>query len=378
MGLHMDTRHVFLGALGLIATLSLPASALADGEYDIGGRRASGMGGAGLAAKRDAAYRGFRNPAAYGLSDSFRILTPTLGYHMSGLSLSELRDNLGSAASGVLDSGTLGVFARTLGDERARFGAVGDAGLNFSGFHVGVSGFATVMTVPNAALQTWVAGGSVLADFAFTERLDGYGLGTMSYDFAYGKAMDPQNGRQSSIGARVRIVRSYYSHHFADAASIDPVAGTGGSTPGAEMGGSSVISKSGMALDVGYLTDLDESGSLTGAFVIDNLIEPSVGVAAALQGGGTSTVHAFRRSYSVGIAMQPSKELLYALDLIDLGNNAGVSELRFGAEFMATGAFGVRAGYAGRTGWSVGATVLGIQVSYSKELPLGLTTQFRF
>lgn len=373
----MDTRHVILGALGLIGTLSLTATALADGEYEIGGRRASGMGGAGLAARRDAGYRGFRNPAAYGLSDSFRILTPTVGYHLSGLSLGELRDRLGSAASGVLDANTLGAFARTFGNERVRFGASGDAGLNFGGLHVGVSGFATVMTVPNVALQTWIAGGSNPLALVGTEQLDGYGLGTQSYDVAYGKAMDSPDGRKSSIGARVRIVRSYYSHHLASSGDIDP-AGGGGSTPGAEMGGSSVISRSGMALDVGYLTDLDESGSITGALVVNNLLEPSVGVAAALQGGGTSQVHAFKRTYNAGIALQPSKELLYAVDFIDLGNNSGATELRFGAEFMASRAFGVRAGYAGRTGWSVGATVLGIQVSYSKELPLGLTTQFRF
>ena len=373
----MDTRHVILGALGLIGALSLTATALADGEYEIGGRRASGMGGAGLAARRDAGYRGFRNPAAYGLSDTLRILTPTLGYHMSGLSLSELRDRLGSANAGGLDFNTLGEFARTFGADRVRFGAVGDAGLNFGGLHVGVSGFATVMTVPNAALQAWVAGGSDPLTLVGTEQLDGYGLGVQSYDVAYGKAMDSADGRESSIGARARIVRSYYSHHFADSTVIDP-AGTGGSTPGPEMGGSNVISRTGMALDVGYLTDLDDSGSLTGAIVVNNLIEPSVGVVAALQGGGTSTVHAFRRTYNAGIALQPSKELLYAVDFIDLGNNSGATELRFGAEFMASGAFGVRAGYAGRTGWSVGATVLGVQVSYSKELPLGLTTQFRF
>ena len=139
-----------------------------------------------------------------------------------------------------------------------------------------------------------------------------------------------------------------------------------------------MISTSGLALDVGYLTDLDETGSVTGAIVVNNLLEPGVGVDATLQGGGTSEVHAFKRTLNFGIAMQPSKELLYAVDLVDLGNNSGASELRFGAEFMASGAFGLRAGYAGRTGWSVGATVLGIQVSYSKELPLGLTTNFRF
>lgn len=373
----MDTRRFSLCALGLIGALLLPATAIGDGEYELGGRRASGMGGAGLAAKRDAVYRGFRNPAAYGLSDSFRFLTPTIGYHMSGLSLSELRDNLGSPSSGGLPLDTLGEFARTFGDERARFGAVGDAGLNFGGLHIGASGFATVMTVPNAALQTWVAGGSIPASLVGTEQIDGYGLGVQSYNVAYGKATESSDGRQSSVGARLRMVRTYYAHHFADSGIIDP-SGSGASSQGSEMGGSDVISQSGMALDVGYLTDLNDTGSFTGALVINNLLEPSVGIDAALQGGGTSQVHAFKRSVSAGVAFQPSKELLYALDLVDLGNNGGAAELRFGAEFMASNAFGVRAGYAGRTGITLGATVIGIQISYSKELPLGLTTQFRF
>ena len=373
----MNTKHRFLVALGLIGAISLPTTALSDGEYELGGRRASGMGGAGLAAKHDAIYRGFRNPAAYGLSNKFRFLTPAVGYHMSGTSFSELRNRLGSASSGGLDFDTLGEFARTFGDERVRFGAVGDGGLNFSGLHIGASGFATVMTVPNAALQAWVAGGSDPLALVGTERLDGYGLGMQSYDVAYGKPMASQGGRESSIGARARIVRSYYSHHFADSTVIDP-AGSGASTPAAEMGGANVLSQTGVALDVGYLTDLDESGSLSGAIVVNNLIEPSVGVAATLQGGGFSQVHAFKRTYNAGIALQPSKELLYAVDFIDLGNNAGATELRFGAEFMASGAFGFRAGYAGRTGWTVGATLLGFQISTSKELPLGLTTQFRF
>ena len=215
----MDTRHTFLVALGLIGALSLPTSAFSDGEYEIGGRRASGMGGAGLAAKRDAGYRGFRNPAAYGLSDSFRFLTPTIGYHISGFSLKELRDNLGSANSGVLDRNALGEFAQTFGDERARFGAVGDAGLNFGGLHVGASGFATVMTVPNAPLQAWAAAGADLLALVGTEQLDGYGLGVQTIDVAYGQATKSPDGRESSIGARARIVRSYYSHHFADSAA---------------------------------------------------------------------------------------------------------------------------------------------------------------
>ncbi|MCH8979240.1 MAG: hypothetical protein IH945_08360 [Armatimonadetes bacterium] len=371
----MDTRHSFLGALALIGVLSLSTTALSQNEYEIGGRRASGMGGAGLAAKRDAGYRGFRNPAAYGLSRGFRFLTPTIGYHMSGLNLKELQDNLGSTGSGGVPLNTLGEFAQMFGDERARFGAVGDAGLNFGGLHVGASGFATVMTVPNAPLQAWVASGGDPLTLVGTERLDGYGLGVQTIDVAFGRATVTPDGRESSVGARARIVRSYYSHHFADSATIG--AG-GGSSPGTEMGGANVVSKSGLALDVGYLMDLDESGSLTGAVVLNNLLEPGVGVDAALSGGGTSEVHAFKRTLNFGVAMQPSKELLYAVDLIDVGNNSGATELRFGGEFMAGSAFGFRAGYAGRTGWSVGATVLGIQVSVSKELPLGLTTNFKF
>lgn len=363
----------------LFVALIVSATSFAQSDLEIGGRRAAGMGGAGLAVVRDAAYRGFANPAAYAYATGLTVLTPTIGYHLSGISEGDLRDYLdtGSGNSG-LDSDTLGDFAQTFGDDRVKFGLLGDWGLSLEGLHIGATGFASVTTVPNASLRSWVQGGSNPGSFAGTEQLDGYGIAAQTFDVALGKRMDDGSAASRAMGVRLRFVESWYSHYVATASDIDPNTGTGGSSPGPDMGGDSLLSAKGTALDVGYLTSLGESGQVMGALVVNNLLEPDVEFSGLSPVGAPDTINAFARTINAGVAVTPTNKTLFAFDLIDVGNSAGLSEIRFGGEFMMTPGFGFRAGYAGNTGWSVGATLMGFQVSYSQELPFGIASIVRF
>jgi len=358
----------------LSASAALACGALAFADLSFGGSRAAGMGGAGLALGSDISRSGARNPAWHAFRPKNQFFWPDLRFDLNGVSYGSFDDFFSGSSNGSLDTASLGRLARTFGDRRV------EAGLNFSlGGQFGAFGidFATegfVTTVPNQSLRNWVNAGSNLAAVPVDARLDGYGIGLAELGFVGGHLI-PSEKDEIAVGGRLKLVRSYFTHYLADAAAIV----SGGSTAAPEMGGDKFKEKNGIGLDAGLQWNSKSTPGLMGAMVVNNLLEPNVkfDTFAPGIGGAGQQVKPFTRSLDLGLGFDKGPWVA-AVDVVDLGNNAGRQELRYGAEVHAGRWVAVRAGYGSRTGWTIGAGLAGFNIAYSGRYPLEASYAFRF
>jgi len=381
---------------------------------DVGlGSRSAGMGGVGLALPGDPVACGRLNPAAYGLAPTrFRFGAPQLGLREQNLTFREAKDLLDRASSGGVSADTAKKLLQTFAGGDRGLGFIGAGGFGFGGFEVSTDLQAGGLSRPNATLQLWdhyernvlgrdlgdpnqlalalvdlnstnvnVQGQTV--NFRDNAAGDVYGYGFYSINLAYGAAIPTGGGHPVAVGVRGRIVRGYYTHRAATGGQI----ATAAEIPlSPEMGGVDVRDKSGFGLDLGVLAQVGPSSHV--GLVVENLLRPRVGMPTISpwgpqgQPGVPGTVNPFHTTVSVGFGqtVKPQTgtgEFVYGVDWYDLGNASGGGEARFGAEYR-WGVFAVRAGYGTRLKGSVGFSLLGVDVNFSKEMPATMVAAFRF
>lgn len=356
------------------ASAVFACGSLALADLSFGGSRAAGMGGAGLALGTDISRSGARNPAWHALKPQTRFFWPDLRFDLNGVNFGSFDEFFNSSSSGSLDTASLGKLARTFGDRRVEAGLNFSLGGQFGAFGLDFASEGFVTTIPNQSLRTWVGAGSNLAAVPADARLDGYGIGLAELGFVGGHVI-PSEKDEIAVGGRLKIVRSYFTHYLADAVAIV----SGGSAAAPEMGGDKVKEKNGFGLDAGLQWNSKATPGLMGALVVNNLLEPNVkfdtfgpGV-----GGASQRVKPFARSLDLGLGFDKGPWVA-AVDIVDLGNNAGRQELRYGAEVHAGRWVAVRAGYGSRTGWTIGAGLAGFNIAYSGRYPLEASYAFRF
>ncbi|MEQ1936350.1 MAG: hypothetical protein ABL962_21045 [Fimbriimonadaceae bacterium] len=287
-------------------------------------------------------------------------------------------DFLQSLGKGGLDINELGDYARKFGGNEKSFGLYGDLGVTYGQFAFGLGGDVMVHTVPNASLQAKIAAGN--NNFDVNDALDGYGYGFTSIDLGYGHMFKSSNkANELAAGFKLRVLTTHFTHHTA---SGNQIATGGGSTAAPEMNGQNVLRKSGVGLDLGFQVVTDKK--LYYAATVDNFLVPSVGFDTTLPRDSTfgnpneHSTNPFKQRWSLGMAYNPIKPLLFAADWIDVGNNRGEMELRLGTEFMIANMVGARMGFSGRNGVTFGLTLAGINISFGKRNPLAISSGFKF
>lgn len=358
----------------IAATTVLASGALALADLSFGGSRASGMGGAGLALGSDITRSGAKNPAWYAFKPKTQFFWPAIRFDLDGVDYGDFDDFFDTGSSGALDTASLGKVARTFGNRRVEAGLNFSLGSQFGAFGLDFFSDGFVTTIPNQSLMNWVSAGSNLALVPADARLDGYGIAVAELGFVGGHKI-PTEKDEIAVGGRLKLVRSYFTHYLADAASIV----SGGSIAGAEMGGDKVKEKNGFGIDAGLQWNSKATPGLMGAVVINNLVEPNIKFDTFSPGIGglTERIRPFKRSLDLGLGFDKGPWLA-AVDVIDLGNNTGKQELRFGGEIHAGRWVAVRGGYGSRTGWTVGAGLAGFNIAYSGRYPVEASYAFKF
>ena len=214
------------------------AASIAQADWVIGSGRYPGMGSAGLALPRDFLYSGRLNPGLYGLAPTrFQFQVPRFSFRLSQVSLDDLRDFSGAVGDGGLSEDDIGELARKLGDDDFEFGVGTGLGFLTNGFALDINGDALVAGYPNDSLKAYVRSGST-GIVPIDARLDAYGLAGYEIGFGYGRRINNPGNIDFSIGARVKLVRGYYTHRIADATAIQ---GGGNGFLAPEMGGSDTL-----------------------------------------------------------------------------------------------------------------------------------------
>ncbi len=357
--------------LALLGLCCPPIVACAD-DVTLGTNRSSGMAGAGLALRMhgDGSYP--RNPAILAYMQRFRLTNLDLGYRTEGLSFGELQDRLSGTSNGGLNKDDLSQLAKTFGDRPTEYGLNGRIGLGTSGFNFGIDGNALATTRPNAELQNWVKGGADVNNPDPNMRLDGYGYGYYAFDLGYGRPIPTKSGQDMAIGTQVRIIKSYYSHHFVDANQII----NGGSTRGPEMGSEDVVSQDGVGVDLGWYAVVDDQHRFEVAAVVNNLIQPNVSFNGVTPTGATEEVFPFKRSLSLGTGYNFDHGAVGALDYVGIGSDS--AELRTGVDVPLGKNLAAAAGYGSRGGFTAAVTFYGVTLTLGSTNGFRAGTFFRF
>jgi hypothetical protein len=117
------------------------------------------------------------------------------------------------------------------------------------------------------------------------------------------------------------------------------------------------------------------------------VVEPNIHFQEAAIASGTAngtpytdrSIDPFKTRLDGGLGTQlADKKLLLAADWDDIGNSTGFAQLGFGAEYKLYGTTALRAGYNTHAGYTVGASIFGINVALSARRTLIVGTEVRF
>lgn len=402
----MRSRALRKVSLTVLAGMALLCSASADVGF---GSRAAGMAGVGIALPRFGSHSGRLNPAAYGMMNSkgFRIGWPTLALREKDITLSEVRDLIGTTSGGGIDSSGAKKLLQKFASQNRELGAITYFGLGGGNFEVSADVQLAAKSIPNATLQTWdnfvrntlginlddpnglqqalnelaknaVNVGGQILDFANNAAGDVYGYGFASTNLSFGVPVNTTGQGKLSVGATARIVSAYYTHFSANGMQI----ATSNEIPRAqEMAGQDVLHKTGFGMDLGGMYSLPNGGTV--GLVIHNLIRPAIKINGTgprgplAQIGPAQDVNPFKTAVSVGWGNDVNENFTYGVDWYDMSNATKNGELRMGVEYRMK-AFAVRAGYGTRLKGSVGFSVVGLDFNFSKEMPAYIGAAFRF
>ncbi|MBX3095610.1 MAG: conjugal transfer protein TraF [Fimbriimonadaceae bacterium] len=359
--------------LAFLSLMLLPLAVPAQ-DFALGTTRSAGMGNAGLALRGTSFDMRPRNPALYAYQNSFRVSDFSFGQFTDGANFGDFGRFFGGLGSGGLDYNDLVNIARDFGDDKVDVGATLGFAAGGNGFNFAVDANALVTTRPNAQLQQWVNAGSDENNTVAGMRLDGYGYGQAQIALGYGRFVNTGVEGHTAVGANVRFIQAYYTHHRINENNVGNPNGPDTGAP--ELNGSDYLRRNGVAVDLGVH---HQNGQLAYAMVIQNLVAPAVGFSAITPGSdlnGRSGIDPNARSVSFGMALQQREDLAFAADVVNIGN--GQTEFRFGGDLMFNRSFGARAGYSTRDGWTVGGTVGGFNLALGSANAIRAGYFFRF
>ncbi len=360
-----------------LVALSVSASSFADVTF--GGARAAGMGGAGLALPFDIGNNYRMNPAFLGFGSKAPTLQwPTIGYKLDGFSITNVKDVIGNINNGALDATGILNLARNYATEPKAVSFGGNVGFKIGGLAIGASGDAGVNSVPNSQLQTWAQNGGDVSNVDLGSRLDAYGYGYQQLEIGYGNTVRSKAGK-FTVGANMRRIKAYYAHKIADKDTIQ------NNDQGGIVNGSGltddVATKESMGLDIGVLYNMPNNNNLYFGGLIQNAIEPNIKFDYEAPGGGnpitTNGFAPYKRTYNLGVGYAQDK-VMFAADWVDVGNNAGGQQLRYGAELALSKSAFLRAGYNSQTAFTYGVSIGGFNIQLGGKSPLTLTSVLRF
>ncbi|MCS6831828.1 MAG: conjugal transfer protein TraF, partial [bacterium] len=272
-------------------------------------------------------------------------------------------------------------IVRTFGEKekvQAVFNA--DFGLVLNGIAISAGAVGDFRLYPNTQLRRWARGES--NDLTGAQG-DIYGMVSFSLpDVTLGARLSA-GGEQGefAIGARVRFLRVFYTHYFADPNDLS--SGNAGSRA-VELGAADYLDKRGTGVDVGIIWKPNKELPLSYALVVENLIEPDIEFpftapnTLQVPGAPQTTVKPLRRAIHMGVAMEGALGVTYVADWVDVTNNIGKRELRFGAEKRLAGGLAIRAGYGSKNGWAIGGEIFGINIAVAQKFPLQVSRSLRF
>jgi hypothetical protein len=354
----------------IVSVLALPVWA----DLSFGGSPSAGMGGAGLAVIRRPTAQSFQNPAVIAYVQGFRFGAGNIDTTARGASLSRLLDDLevrqGSAADIATAAGLLRKYAR----EDTRLLITGDFGIIASGVGISVGGIVDARLIPNAPLQTWARTDGNPINIPANARADVIAVGVVSLpDITTGVRLPSPQG-DLAVGVRLRNLKLYYTHYFADQAQLQ--AGQN-ATRAPELQGRDYREFSATGIDLGFLWRPTGDQTYTLALVVENFVEPNIRFQATNRNGQIFNFKPLKRTYNAGIAVELETGSLIAVDFIDIGNNAGKGEIRLGYE-QRLGRIALRTGYASKTGWTAGLGIGGFNLAYSDTLPVVVSRTLNF
>ena len=368
-------------AFALSLTAAIPSLSPADDQ--VGGSRAAGMAGAGLALPLDIGNNHRLNPAMLGYAQArLSFQYPEFGYHLDGITLSDLQNKFGNLGQGGVDSNKLISIAQTLGDGQKTIGVDASLGIEFGGFSLDGDGSANITTVPTQALVADTKAGSLTN---LNDQLDAYGLTDYEVGASYGHLIPTTTGHLS-IGATLKSVTAYYAHQYVNGSTI--TTGSGSTIAAPEMGGADYLKQSGVGADLGLLYDSGKNSNVYYGMTITNFIEPNISfthfvpVTDPNSGATTETqsnnIDPFRRTFNLGVGGVVNGKILLAADYYDIFNQNDNGQLRLGAEYAFGHGFALRGGYNTTTGFTVGFSVLGINFAYASNSELSAALGVKF
>lgn len=354
----------------IVSVLALPMWA----DLSFGGSPSAGMGGAGLAVIRRPTAQSFQNPAVIAYVQGFRFGAGNIDTTARGASLSRLLDDLevqqGSAADIATAAGLLRKYAR----EDTRLLITGDFGIIASGVGISVGGIVDARLLPNAPLQNWARTDGNPINIPANARADVIAVGVVSLpDITTGVRLPSPQG-DLAVGVRLRNLKLYYTHYFADQAQLQ--AGQN-ATRAPELQGRDYREFSATGVDLGFLWRPTGNQTYTLALVVENFVEPNIRFQATDRNGQDFNFKPLKRTYNAGVAVELETGSLIAVDFIDIGNNAGKGEIRLGYE-QRLGRIALRTGYASKTGWTAGLGIGGFNLAYSDTLPVVVSRTLNF
>ncbi|MDW8106336.1 MAG: conjugal transfer protein TraF [Armatimonadota bacterium] len=358
-------------ACWLIGAVLVPAWA----DLSFGGSPSAGMGGAGLAMVRRPTSQSLQNPALIAYVKGFRFSAGNIDITTRGASLNRLLDDLELRQGSIADLATAAGIIRRFAREDTRLLITGDFGFIANGVGISVGAIVDARLLPNASLQNWArTSGNVNAI-----PLDGRGaiiaVSVVSLpDITVGTRLPSPQG-ELAVGARLRNIKLYYTHYFADRAQLQ--AG-GSATRAPELRGRDFLEKTGTSVDLGFLWRPAGEQPYTIALVVENFVEPNIRFQATDRNGNLFNFKPLKRTYHLGFFADLKTGTQVALDFIDIGNNTGHSELRLGVEQRIGRGFALRGGYASRTGWTAGLGIGGFNIAYSDTLPVVVSRTLNF
>jgi hypothetical protein len=368
----------FLASLAAIVALAACASA---DEISIFGSPTRGMAGAGIALMRNPSTQMYLNPAAVSYVRGVQFGINNLNIDTEGATIRQISDTVKVGQEGVVNLADAARIIRTFGEkDKVQAVANADFGLVFNGVAITVGAVGDFRLYPNTQLRRWARGES--NDLTGAQG-DIYGLVAFSLpDITFAARLSAGSEQSEiAIGARVRVLRVFYTHYYAD--QTDLSSGNAGKRAD-ELGEADYLDKRGTGVDVGIIWKPNKELPLTYAVVVENLIEPNIEfhytAPNSPQGAGASqtTIKPLKRALHAGVALADPLGITYVADWVDITNNLGKRELRIGAEKRLAGGLAIRAGYGSKSGWAIGGEVFGINIAVAQKFPMQVSRSFAF
>jgi hypothetical protein len=316
----------------------------------------------------------FQNPAAIAYVRGFRINISNLDLSTQGATMNDLLDDLKFEQGSITNPDRGAELLRKYARDDTRLVLTAGAGIFMKGMAITAGTIVDARLLPNEPLRNWARTSGDPNQIPDNSRGDIIAVAALSLpDVTTGMHLPIPNG-ELAVGVRVRRLQLFYTHYFADAKLLR--AG-GESFRAPELGDRDFLEHTATGVDLGFLWKPSKKQPYTFALVAENLVEPNIRFDATNRNGETFRFKPLKRVYHVGMGAEMNTGTLLALDMIDVGNNAGRGEVRLGLE-QRIGTLALRTGYASKTGWTAGLGFGGFNIAYSESFPITISRTMDF